>query len=39
VLGYGDQAEVIQPAKLRHLVAQRARNMMTMYNGHPNDRS
>jgi predicted DNA-binding transcriptional regulator YafY len=33
ILGYGDQAEVLQPAKLRRLVAQRARNMTTMYNG------
>jgi predicted DNA-binding transcriptional regulator YafY len=33
VLGYGDQAEVLQPARLRHLVAQRARNMSMMYNG------
>lgn len=33
VLGYGDQAEVVRPAKLRHLVAQRAQNMVTMYNG------
>jgi predicted DNA-binding transcriptional regulator YafY len=33
ILGYGDQAEVLQPARLRHLVAQRARNMAAMYNG------
>ena len=31
ILGYGDQAEVLQPAKLRRLVAQRARNMCAMY--------
>jgi predicted DNA-binding transcriptional regulator YafY len=31
VLGYGDQAEVIQPAKLRRMVAQRAKNMAAMY--------
>ena len=31
VLGYGDQAEVLRPAKLRQLVAQRARNMAAMY--------
>ena len=33
ILGYGDQAEVLQPAKLRRLIAQRARNMAAMYNG------
>jgi proteasome accessory factor B len=33
ILGYGDQAEVVQPAKLRRLVAQRAQNMAAMYNG------
>jgi predicted DNA-binding transcriptional regulator YafY len=33
ILGYGDQAEVLQPAKLRQLIAQRARNMAAMYNG------
>ncbi len=33
ILGYGDQAEVLQPARLRHLIAQRARNMAAMYNG------
>lgn len=33
ILGYGDQAEVIQPRKLRLLVAQRARNMAALYNG------
>lgn len=33
VLGYGDQAEVLQPAKLRRLVAQRVQNMFTTYNG------
>ncbi len=33
VLGYGDQAEVIQPARLRREVAQRAQNMMATYNG------
>jgi predicted DNA-binding transcriptional regulator YafY len=31
ILGYGDQAEVLQPAKLRRLVAQRAKNMCAMY--------
>lgn len=33
ILGYGDQAEVLQPAKLRRLIAQRAKNMAAMYNG------
>ncbi|MEX2317243.1 MAG: WYL domain-containing protein [Pirellulales bacterium] len=33
ILGYGDQAEVVHPARLRRLVAQRARNMAEMYNG------
>jgi predicted DNA-binding transcriptional regulator YafY len=33
ILGYGDQAEVLQPVKLRRLVAQRAQNMAAMYNG------
>jgi len=33
ILGYGDQAEVLQPAKLRHLIAQRARSMAALYNG------
>jgi proteasome accessory factor B len=33
ILGYGDQAEVLQPARLRRLVAQRAKNMAAMYNG------
>ena len=33
ILGYGDQAEVLQPARLRQIVAQRAQNMATMYNG------
>ncbi len=33
ILGYGDQAKVLRPAKLRRLIAQRARNMAAMYNG------
>jgi predicted DNA-binding transcriptional regulator YafY len=33
ILGYGDQAEVLPPARLRRLIAQRAQNMATMYNG------
>jgi predicted DNA-binding transcriptional regulator YafY len=31
ILGYGDQAEVIAPAKLRRLVAQRAKNLHALY--------
>jgi len=31
ILGYGDQAEVLRPAKLRRLIAQRVRNMAAMY--------
>lgn len=31
VLGYGDQAEVLRPARLRKLVAERARSMARMY--------
>jgi predicted DNA-binding transcriptional regulator YafY len=33
ILGYGDQAEVLKPAKLRKLVARRAANMHAIYNG------
>jgi proteasome accessory factor B len=33
ILGYGDQAEVLQPARLRRLEAQRAMKMAEMYNG------
>jgi proteasome accessory factor B len=33
ILGYGDQAEVLQPLRLRKMVADRARNMAEMYNG------
>lgn len=33
VLGYGDQAEVLKPARLRRLIALRAQNMAAMYNG------
>lgn len=33
ILGYGDQAEVLQPVKLRRLVAQRAENLVALYNG------
>jgi proteasome accessory factor B len=31
ILGYGDQAEVLSPLKLRRLVAHRAKNMCRMY--------
>ena len=31
ILGYGDQAEVLRPAKLRKLVAQRANNLSQLY--------
>jgi proteasome accessory factor B len=31
ILGYGDQAEVLRPPGLRRLVAQRAANMLRMY--------
>jgi proteasome accessory factor B len=31
ILGYGDQAEVIRPAKLRKLAAQRAKNLGQIY--------
>jgi predicted DNA-binding transcriptional regulator YafY len=33
ILGYGDQAEVVAPPKLRQMVAQRARVLAAMYNG------
>jgi predicted DNA-binding transcriptional regulator YafY len=33
VLGYGDQAEVLEPPELRQLVAARARRMAERYNG------
>ncbi|MCG8450597.1 MAG: WYL domain-containing protein [Pirellulales bacterium] len=32
ILGYGDQAEVIKPAKLRKIIAGRVNNMQTLYN-------
>ena len=31
ILGYGDQAEVIQPTALRQLIAKRAKNMVALY--------
>ncbi|HEX5471438.1 MAG TPA: WYL domain-containing protein [Lacipirellulaceae bacterium] len=33
ILSYGDQAEVLQPARLRKLIAQRAKKMTAIYNG------
>ncbi len=33
ILGYGDQAEVVKPARLRQLIATRASRMVQMYNG------
>ena len=33
ILGYGDQAEVLKPVKLRRLVAQRAAKMHAIYGG------
>jgi proteasome accessory factor B len=33
ILGYGDQAEVIKPARLRQLIADRASRLVEMYNG------
>ncbi len=33
ILGYGDQAEVIAPPKLRQMVAARARNLAAVYDG------
>ena len=33
ILGYGDQAEVLKPARLRQLIARHAANLVQMYNG------
>jgi len=33
ILGYGDQAEVVKPVKLRKIIAQRVANMHATYNG------
>lgn len=33
ILGYGDQAEVIKPARLRQLISERAARLVEMYNG------
>jgi predicted DNA-binding transcriptional regulator YafY len=35
ILGYGDQAEVIKPARLRQLIADHAARLIDMYNGQP----
>ena len=34
ILGYGDQAEVLRPQRLRHLIAEHAARLVEMYNGH-----
>jgi proteasome accessory factor B len=34
ILGYGDQAEVLKPARLRQLIVQRAGRLVELYNGH-----
>jgi proteasome accessory factor B len=39
VLGYGDQAEVLAPKSLRDLVAERVRNMGTLYGLLPRTRA
>ena len=36
ILGYGDQAEVLQPPRLRELLAQRSRRLCERYADHPN---
>ncbi len=33
IMGYGDQAEVLKPTKLRKLIARRANQMHAIYNG------
>ena len=33
IMGYGDQAEVVRPAKLRKIIAHRVANMHAAYNG------
>lgn len=33
ILGYGDQAEALQPRKLRQIIAHRVANMQATYNG------
>ena len=34
ILGYGDQAEVLKPARLRQWIAERAGRLVDLYNGH-----
>jgi proteasome accessory factor B len=34
ILGYGDQAEVLEPPALRQLIAERAQRLVNLYNGH-----
>ena len=34
ILGYGDQAEVLKPPRLRQLIAERAGRLVEIYNGH-----
>ncbi len=38
ILGYGDQAEVLEPPELREMIASRVRNMAAIYRGDPSDR-
>ena len=33
ILGYGDQAEVLQPVQLREMIAAHAARLVTTYNG------
>jgi len=35
ILGYGDQAEVLEPPELREMIAKRARNLAARYEGPP----
>jgi predicted DNA-binding transcriptional regulator YafY len=34
ILGYGDQAEVLKPVRLRQMIADRAGKLVELYNGH-----
>jgi proteasome accessory factor B len=34
IMGYGDQAEVLKPARLRQMIAERATRVVDLYNGH-----
>jgi len=34
VLGYGDQAQVLEPPELRDLIAEHARRMLSYYDSH-----